>query len=256
MKRREFISLVGGAAAWPLSAHAQQSVPVIGFLHPGSPEAFALRSAAFRKGLSEVGYVEGRNVAIEFRFANDQFDRLPELVADLIRHQVAVIAASSQDAAHAAKAATTTIPIVFRTGADPVLAGLVASLNRPAGNVTGIADMNAELVPKRLALLHELLPKAARIGVLVNRTDSTFEAAVTEMQRARRPLGGTSKCSRRPPTARSMRLLQPLCKSGPRPSSSLRAACSIAVASNSLRWQRTTGCPRAITTASLPIAAG
>jgi putative tryptophan/tyrosine transport system substrate-binding protein len=189
LKRREFITLLGGAAAWPLAARGQQSVPVIGFLHPGSPEAFALRSAAFRKGLSEVGYVEGRNVAIEFRFANDQVDRLPELVADLIRHQVAVIAASSQDAAHAAKAATTTIPIVFRTGVDPVRAGLVASLNRPAGNVTGIADMNAELLPKRLALLHELLPKAARIGVLVNRTDSTFEAAVTEMQRAAAAIG-------------------------------------------------------------------
>jgi len=153
------------------------------------PMPFALRSAAFRKGLGEVGYVEGRNVAIEFRFANDQYDRLPELVADLIRRQVAVIAASSMDAAHAAKAATMTIPIVFRTGADPVQTGLVASLNRPAGNVTGIADMNAELVPKRFGLLHELLPKAARIGVLVNRTDSNLEATITEMQRAAAAIG-------------------------------------------------------------------
>jgi putative ABC transport system substrate-binding protein len=190
MRRREFISLLSSAASWPVAARAQQSaVPVIGFLHPGSPEPFALRSAAFRKGLSELDYVEGRNVAIEFRFANDQYDRLPELVADLIRHQVAVIAASSMDAAHAAKAATMTIPIVFRTGADPVQAGLVASLNRPAGNVTGIADMNAELVPKRLALLHELLPKAARIGVLVNRTDSNLGATITQMQRAAAAIG-------------------------------------------------------------------
>jgi putative ABC transport system substrate-binding protein len=146
--------------------------------------------AAFRKGLNESGYVEGRNVAIEFRFANDEYDRLPELVADLIRSRVAVIAASSTDAARAAQSATTTIPIVFRTGADPVRTGLVASLNRPGGNVTGLADMNNELAPKRLGLLHELLPKSARIGVLINRTDVNRETGgITEMQKAAAAIG-------------------------------------------------------------------
>jgi putative ABC transport system substrate-binding protein len=171
MNRRDFITLLGGAAAWPLTARAQQSaVPTIGILRADSPQQssdFIL--AAFRKGLSETGFVEGRNLAIEHRFAENQFDRFPALATDLVRRQVAVIVVlSSTPAAVAAKAATTTIPVVFTGGTNPVQLGLVASLNRPGGNVTGISTLNTELTAKRLGLLHELLPGAARIGMLVN----------------------------------------------------------------------------------------
>jgi putative ABC transport system substrate-binding protein len=170
MRRREFISFLGGTAAavWPLTARAQQSVrPVVGFLDHGSPEARPHLVAAFRKGLSEIGYLEGQNLAIEFRWANDQIDRLPELAADLVRRQVAVIATPlSTPAALVAKAATATIPIVFGVGTDPVQIGLVASFNRPGGNITGIGAMNFELGGKRLGLLHELLPRAGRFAIL------------------------------------------------------------------------------------------
>jgi putative ABC transport system substrate-binding protein len=170
MQRREFISLLGGAAtAWPLAARAQQpAVPVVGYLNAGTPESNVSAVAAFRKGLSEMGFIEGRNLAIEFRWAQNIRDRLPELAADLVRRQVAVIATPrSALGAVAAKALTTTIPIVFSTGADPVQLGLVASLNRPGGNVTGFNDMTIELVPKRLGLLHQLLPRAARVAVIL-----------------------------------------------------------------------------------------
>src|SRR5262249_5657347 len=171
MRRREFMTLVGGvAAAWPLAARAQQSaIPVIGFVYPGVPELSAGVVAAFRKGLNETGFIEGRSVTIEFRFAYNDNGRLPELVGDLVQRGVAVIATpASTPAALAAKAVTATVPIVFSVGADPVEIGLVASLNRPGGNATGISSMNAELGTKRLGLLHELLPKAVRFAVLLN----------------------------------------------------------------------------------------
>jgi putative ABC transport system substrate-binding protein len=192
MKRREFITLVGGAAAaWPLAAHAQQAaLPVVGYLHPAVPEGSAQTLAAFRKGLSETGFVEGQNVQIEYRWGHNDNDRLPELAADLVRHRVAVIAMpSSAPAALAAKAATATVPIVFSTGADPVALGLVTSLNRPGGNITGVITMNLELGAKRLGLLQELLPQAQRFVVLVNPTSRAAEPFSTDVKAAAAAIG-------------------------------------------------------------------
>jgi len=191
MRRRAFITLLGGAAvAWPLAARAQKqpTMPVVGFLNTRAPGEDTHLLAAFRQGLSETGYVEGKTVAIEYRWAEGHNDRLPALAADLVRRRVTVIAANSQ-ATIAARAATTTIPIVFITGSDPVQVGFVASLNRPGGNLTGVASLDTELGRKRLQLLHELLPKAGTIAALVNPTFPGSDIQARDLQAAASTLG-------------------------------------------------------------------
>jgi putative tryptophan/tyrosine transport system substrate-binding protein len=191
LKRRGFFALLGGAATWPLAASAQQAaMPVIGFLFGGSPETSANFVVAFRKGLGEAGYVEGQNVAIEYLWTHNENDRLPELAADLVRRRVTVIVTPNFIAAAlAAKAATATIPIVFGGGFDPVQAGLVASLNQPGGNLTGVSFMSVETGGKRLGLLHELLPGAARFAMLVNPTNPNAEPNITEARAATSVIG-------------------------------------------------------------------
>jgi putative ABC transport system substrate-binding protein len=190
IRRREFIAALGGAAAWPLAARAQQpALPVIGFLSPATPAERANALPAFSKGLSELGYVEGRNVAIEFRWAQNDPRRLPELAADLVRRRVAVIAAAGGNAASAAKSLNNTIPIVFTTAFDPVKAGLVASLNRPGGNITGIASLSGEVERKKLGLIHELLPHATRFAVLDTGTTRSSGALISDLQAAADSIG-------------------------------------------------------------------
>jgi putative tryptophan/tyrosine transport system substrate-binding protein len=189
MRRREFIAVTAGAAAWPLAARAQQpALPLVGFLRSANPEARLV--AAFRQGLSQNGYVEGQNVAIEFRSADGQYDRLPELAADLVRRKVAVIASfGGLDSVLAAKAATTSIPIVFVIGGDPVKLGVVASLNRPGGNLTGVSLLTYQLDAKRLELMHELVPTATPIAMLVNPKNSQTESGLIGLQAAAQAIG-------------------------------------------------------------------
>jgi len=190
MRRREVIRLLGGAAAWPLAARAQQpALPVVGFLSSGSADAGTSRAVAFRKGLGETGYVEGQNVMVEYHWLEGQNDRLLAMAVDLVHRQVTVITVIGVTAALAVKRATTTIPIVFQTGVDPVGNGLVASLNRPSGNVTGVTTLGGEVAPKRLELMHELLPTTNVMAHLVNPTDPYAETEIRGLQATARILG-------------------------------------------------------------------
>ena len=189
MRRRDFITLFGGAAAWPCAARAQQAMPVIGFLDTRSPDTMADRMRGFRQGLRESGYIEGDNVTIAYRWGENQMDRLPELAADLVRRRVSVIAAFATAPAFAAKAATTTIPIVFLAPEDPVRFGLVASLARPDGNLTGINLFTGELSAKRLEILREMVPGATHVAVLINPTNPTMETTVRDVEAAARAMG-------------------------------------------------------------------
>ena len=190
LRRREFIAALGGAVAWPLAAWAQQPTPVLGlYLDSAAPDQSGIRAMGFRKGLSEMGYIEGRNLAIEYRYAPNENDRLRQMAADLVRRGVAVIFVAGTPAALAAKAATSTIPIVFSIGSDPVQMGLVASLNRPGGNVTGVANMSIEVEPKLFRLLHELVPPPARFGALVNPSNPVAESLIRDLHAAAAIIG-------------------------------------------------------------------
>ena len=218
MKRRDFITLIGGGAAWPLAVRAQQAMPVIGFLHSASPDGNADRVRTFRQGLKETGFVEGENVAIEYRWADSQVERLPALATELVRRGVAVIVVFGPVVAFAAKAATTTIPIVFVVPEDPVRLGLVTSLARPGGNLTGINFFPAEVTGKRLELLRELVPAAVRIAVLIEPTNPTStESTLRDVEGAFARWGCKCRFSKSALAARLMRSLKDLCESDPTP---------------------------------------
>jgi putative ABC transport system substrate-binding protein len=253
--RRHFAAVLGGAAAWPLAARAQQpAMPVVGFVNAGSLEGYRPMVAAFRQGLQESGYAEGHDVAIEYHWADSKNDRLPAIVADLVRRQVTVIAATSTPAALAAKAATTTIPIVFEVGSDPIELGLVASLSRPGGNVTGVTQLGLELAPKRLEVLHELLPTARVMALLVNPTN---QAAAERASRAVLSAAETLGLKLHVLNATSERdfdgVFENLIQLQRQAVSYSAAAMHYwpAAAASSLRWRFGTRCPRWAQTASL-----
>jgi putative ABC transport system substrate-binding protein len=248
MRRREFITLLGGAAAaWPLAARAQQpAMPVVGCLHAASADAQEANVAALRKGLSETGFVEGRNLAIDYRYADNDYNRLPALVTELARRRVAVILALGGGlVTRAVKTATAAIPIVFVQGDDPVTMGLVASLNRPGGNVTGITFLSSELGPKRLGLLKELVPAATRYALLVNPNSPTTDAVVADTRLLRS--SATSMCSPPAAFARSMQRSRNLHDAEPMRSWSPAAHCSRPAGFSSPPWPPFTDCLQSTT---------
>jgi putative tryptophan/tyrosine transport system substrate-binding protein len=240
MKRRQFITLVGGAAAaWPLAARAQQTVmPVVGWLNSETPDGYGPMVAAFRQGLSEMGFVEGRSVVIEYRWAEGRNDRLPALAADLVNRQVTVLAAAGTPATFAAKAATTTIPIVFSTAADPVAEGLVPSLSRPGGNATGVTNLGTELMQKQIEKLHEMVPTATVMAALINPTDPPLaEPATKDVQAAGRTLGLQIHILHASTQRDIDAAFATLVKIGARGLSSRPMRCSSAGAVKSPRWR-------------------
>ena len=255
MRRRDFITLLGrGAATWPLSARAQQStMPIVGFVSGRSADTSVREVAALRKGFNESGYFEGQNATIEYHWLEGQYDRLPSLMADFVRRRVAVIATlGSNPGALAAKAATTTIPIVFSVGEDAVKMGLVTSLARPGGNATGVNFLDAEIAAKRLALLHEPVPKAVRIAVLVNPANaSTAEATLRQVPETDALSDCKLRSSRPVPAVKSRRSSQLSRATGPTHSSSPPMRSSSAVASSLRRSRRTMGFPRLIPLATM-----
>jgi putative ABC transport system substrate-binding protein len=245
LNRREFITLLGGAApAWPLAARAQQPIPVIGFIDSRPSDAMSDRLRAFRQGLKDIGYVERENVAIEYRWAENQMDRLPELAAELVRRQVTVIAAPTAASALAAKGLTTTIPIVFLAPEDPVRFGLVVSLARPGGNLTGINLLTGELSAKRLEILRETVPGAARVAVLVNPTNPATETTVRDWKLLPAPWGCKSRCSTPTLATISTPLSKPWRARGPKPFSSRPLLSLLGGASNWSNWRRNARSPR------------
>jgi putative ABC transport system substrate-binding protein len=254
MRRREFIAVLGAAAAWPLTARAQQAAtPVIGFLGSDSPDLYADRLRAFRQGLKETGYAEGQNLGIEYRWAEGHNDRLPALVADLVRRELAVIVTSTTPSVLAAKEATTTTPIVFFVAGDPVALGLVASLNRPGANLTGTTTLTLDVGSKWLELLHELVPTAKTFALLINPTSPTLaEAQAKDLRQRATALGCKYTCWRQVPTPTSTRLLQDWCSFGRVGSQSPLIHSSSRAANSSPHWPVAMPCPRSSDFGSSP----